>query len=157
MARRKPSTELRSKYRKVKLPDGTTRDEHRFIMEAILGRRLGRLEVVHHKNGDPKDNRPENLEVMSLAEHSRLHFDVDAARERSIRLGLRPPHLQGSNQPNAKITETDAAAVKAMIVARARTRDIEALTGISKSTICKIRSGVSWKHVPWPESVTKAA
>jgi hypothetical protein len=29
--------------------------------------------VVHHRNGDPTDNRIENLEVMTLAEHNRLH------------------------------------------------------------------------------------
>jgi hypothetical protein len=30
-------------------------------------------EIVHHVNGDPSDDRIENLEVMSQSEHSRLH------------------------------------------------------------------------------------
>jgi hypothetical protein len=42
-------------------------------MEQMLGRALRPGEQVHHKNGDPLDNRPENLEVLSSADHMRLH------------------------------------------------------------------------------------
>lgn len=46
--------------------------EHRLVAEGILGRFLTRDEVVHHKNGDPADNRPENLQVFdSNADHLR--------------------------------------------------------------------------------------
>ncbi len=53
--------------------DGQYRAEHRIIMETILGRRLDRREVVHHKNGVRDDNRRANLEVLGLAKHSRDH------------------------------------------------------------------------------------
>ena len=60
-------------YKKIKV-DGICIDEHRFIMEQCLGRQLSRDEVVHHKNGDKRDNRIENLEVMLLSDHSRFHM-----------------------------------------------------------------------------------
>lgn len=47
--------------------------QHRAIAEVLLGRRLERTEVVHHKNGVRCDNRPENLEVMSLSDHTSMH------------------------------------------------------------------------------------
>lgn len=46
---------------------------HRVIMESQLGRVLGRNEVVHHLDGDKKNNVPTNLIVMDRLEHNRHH------------------------------------------------------------------------------------
>lgn len=48
--------------------------EHRLIMENYLGRKLTKNEVVHHINGNQRDNRIENLLIFkNRSEHSLLH------------------------------------------------------------------------------------
>ena len=47
--------------------------EHRVISEQILGRKLLKDEIVHHRNGIRWDNRQENLEVMDKHDHAKLH------------------------------------------------------------------------------------
>ena len=47
---------------------------HRRIWEKAHGKKLQAGEIVHHKNGNKRDNRPQNLEVVACqAEHLRLH------------------------------------------------------------------------------------
>ncbi len=76
----KGGTVIANGYKLVRAPDhpkavrkGLYVQEHILVMEQFLGRYLLSDEVVHHKNGNRSDNRLENLEVMSQAEHVRLH------------------------------------------------------------------------------------
>ena len=48
--------------------------EHRMIMSDFIGKRIKDDEHVHHKNENKKDNRLQNLELISCAEHTRHHW-----------------------------------------------------------------------------------
>lgn len=63
------------RYKAIKI-NGIKIDEHRHIMELYLGRKLRSDEAVHHINGDKRDNRIENLELMSVSQHARRHHSI---------------------------------------------------------------------------------
>lgn len=48
--------------------------EHRVVAEELVGRPLKRSEIVHHINEDRGDNRLENLEILTKAEHQYHHL-----------------------------------------------------------------------------------
>ncbi len=51
------------------------RREHRVIMQQHLGRRLEPWELVHHKDGNPKNNSIENLELQTWGQHTNQHHN----------------------------------------------------------------------------------
>ena len=56
--------------------------EHVAVMELAMGRRIVPGEVVHHMDGDRRNNAISNLELMTRAEHSREHRLKDTWRRK---------------------------------------------------------------------------
>jgi hypothetical protein len=114
---------VKSKYRKLKLGRGRTIDEHRHVMQRAVGRSLASTEVVHHINGDTHDNRLENLQVMPIAEHARLH---------AIK----------------KLTE---AAVIEIRASKKSQRWLAAFYGVHPKAIWTAKHGKTWGHISTPQ------
>ena len=49
---------------------------HRIVMENYLGRVLNASEIVHHKDGNKKNNCIDNLELTCHSDHARKHSSI---------------------------------------------------------------------------------
>lgn len=81
----------RQGYRRITV-DGAQMAEHRHVMEVGLGRKLLVGEVVHHKNGNRVDNRPENLELWSRKDPpgQRVADQIESAKDLLRRYQVNP-------------------------------------------------------------------
>jgi hypothetical protein len=116
-------------------------------MEQHIGRKLSRNEVVHHKNGDKRDNRIENLEIMSLSEHTKKH-QMGKAHSEKTKQKLSMAMLGRPNVWSRKLTDEDVAFIKENYIARDRNFGGRALArkfNVSHITIDYIISGKTYR------------
>lgn len=134
-----------SEYR-IKTINGRKIPEHRAVIEELLGITLDKNQVVHHINGDKKDNRPENLEVMDWREHSRLH----ASRMVQTPEKLRKVSRARKGKPNPTARQLNDEQVEAIVRALSDGASVTALAaeyGVSDHVIRNIRDGKTYKDV----------
>jgi len=46
---------------------------HRYVASRKVGGKIGKGRVVHHRDGNKRNNSRSNLQIMSRSSHSRLH------------------------------------------------------------------------------------
>lgn len=131
-------------YKAIKV-NGKKYDEHRYIMEQYLGRKLDENEVVHHKNGNKRDNRVENLEVMLRAEHSRNHM-LGRTLTDTTRMKI-SESVKGIPRKNRKLSSTQVVEIRNQISAGKSSRKIAAQFGVCKDVILGIKHGTLYADI----------
>ena len=138
-------TQIRGGYPAVKIRvagESKTVCVHRLVLETFVGPKPDGQEACHI-NGDPTDNRVENLYWGSRSQNMQ-----DMSRH-GTHAKIRMP---GESHPQAKLTEEDVRQIRARHI-RGKNQNFPGNTdelmeefGVGRSTICRIAKGKAWTH-----------
>ncbi len=84
----KGGTYVASDGYRVKMHEGKYEREHRIVASKMLGRKLKRSEIVHHKDGDRLNSKSRNLHICTQSDHQRAHHSLDKIGYELFKRGL---------------------------------------------------------------------
>ena len=125
-------------YKRIPPNIADTQFVHRLVARAFIPN-PNNLPVVNHRDGNPANNRPENLEWCTQMENIRHAF----------RTGLVQPQHPGRGDASiaSKLTEVQVREIKRRLAAGERICDMARDYPVSKGAISEIKAGRSWGHV----------
>lgn len=135
-------------YKAIRI-NGRKIDEHRYVMEQKLGRRLKKWGQVHHKDGNKRNNDLDNLKLKTLSQHTKDHYangDLHKLTLEDIQKSwLSRP--KGIDSPWHKLTEDQVREIRKKLSDGAKARATAREYNISHVTVIRIRDGVDWKYL----------
>jgi len=114
---------------------------YKLLYENFSGDKLKDNECIHHKNRDHSDNRLENLQKMTVSDHSKHHH----TEQKNSNFGK---DFSGENSGNHKLSKKEVLEIKQLLKEKKiRQKEMSDMYHISNSTISDIKCGRSWKYV----------
>ena len=96
---------------------------------------------INHKDGNPRNNRPDNLEVVTRQENA-LHAG------RVLRV-LGKKNQYGEKNTSAKLTPLQVVEIRRICAGKELSQGvIAAMFGVSQRTVSEIHLRKTWKHIP---------
>lgn len=99
----------------------------RLVMEKIIGRKLEPDEDIHHKDGDRRNNSPNNLQLITHRRHSLFHA------------------TRGGR--SAKLHLSEVPIIRKMLKDGVKQSVIASIFGVSQPTISMIKIGKAWWYI----------
>lgn len=126
---------MRKWYRR-KTIDGKRINIHKILIEEQLGRSLSVDELVHHKDGNSRNNSITNLELMSRTSHFKLHL----AKCKRV-------YNKGGEHGRAKLIEEDVIEIRHRLQSGELAIFLAKEYNVSNQTISCIKLRQTWKHI----------
>lgn len=99
--------------------------------------------TINHINGKKTDNRPANMEWVSLARNSQHAWETGLV------------DLRGEKQPSAKLTSKRVVYIRRLLSQGVPAHTLAVVAGVSQSTIAFIRDGKRWGVVTSKKAIAR--